>query len=118
MLAQLLLSSLILAEDWETLPTAARAKLLEHVDVRPLLSSLQEQGLLTEYQAAHVEAVTTHGLVLGNYRVIDHIGAGAMGNVFKAEHMRMRRPVAVKVLPLVAGKHQTLHAFHTDRGPS
>src|SRR5205085_1327089 len=40
------------------------------------------------------------GLVLGNYRVLDRIGSGGMGVVFKGEHLRMRRLVAIKVLPL------------------
>src|SRR5262249_38689454 len=38
------------------------------------------------------------GLILGNYRVLDRLGAGSMGVVFKAEHVELRRPVAVKVL--------------------
>src|SRR5262249_13419801 len=40
----------------------------------------------------------TFGLVLGNYRITDWIGSGGMGVVFKAEHVHMKRPVAVKVL--------------------
>ena len=36
---------------------------------------------------------------LGPYHVIDSIGQGGMGQVFKAEHTIMGRIVAVKVLP-------------------
>src|SRR4029079_4180797 len=36
---------------------------------------------------------------LGPYQVIDSIGQGGMGQVFKAEHTMMKRTVAVKVLP-------------------
>ena len=100
LLHELLASSLVLAEDWEMLPAAAREELMQCPDGGALLSLLCAHGLLNEYQAARVEAGTTHGLVLGNYRVLDRLGAGAMGIVFKAEHRRMRRLVAIKVLAL------------------
>jgi serine/threonine protein kinase len=35
----------------------------------------------------------------GKYKVIDHIGSGGMGKVFRCEHRHMRRQVAVKILP-------------------
>jgi response regulator RpfG family c-di-GMP phosphodiesterase/tRNA A-37 threonylcarbamoyl transferase component Bud32 len=43
---------------------------------------------------------TTHGLVLGSYRVLERLGAGGMSYVFQAEHCLMKRRVAVKVLPM------------------
>jgi len=36
--------------------------------------------------------------VLGNYTLLKLIGAGGMGHVYKAEHRRMKRMVALKVL--------------------
>src|SRR5207253_6206304 len=72
-------------------------------DTEPLLARLIELGLLNEYQAARVGAGKSFGLVLGNYRVLGRLGAGGMGVVFKAEHVRMRRQVAIKVLPLRTG---------------
>ena len=104
LLGQLLDSSIVLTEDWENLPAPTRASILECADYSRLLSLLQEHALLTEYQAGRIEAGTTHGLVLGNYRVLDRLGAGAMGVVFKAEHCRMRRQFAIKVLPLFTGQ--------------
>jgi response regulator RpfG family c-di-GMP phosphodiesterase len=62
--------------------------------------ALVQAGLITEYQYDRVMAGTTHGLVLGNYRVLRNIGSGGMGVVFLAEHCLMRRRVAVKVLPI------------------
>jgi eukaryotic-like serine/threonine-protein kinase len=37
-------------------------------------------------------------VVAGRYRLIERIGAGAMGEVWSAEHVLTRRPVAVKAL--------------------
>jgi HD-GYP domain-containing protein (c-di-GMP phosphodiesterase class II) len=56
------------------------------------------QGFLTDYQVSRLLAGQTCGLVLGNYRIVDRIGTGGMGIVYKAEHIHMKRPVAVKVL--------------------
>ena len=38
------------------------------------------------------------GTILGSYRVLDRIGSGGMGFVLKAEHTRLRRQVAIKML--------------------
>jgi serine/threonine protein kinase len=61
---------------------------------------LVRAGLLSQYQLDRVLAGTTHGLVLGNYRVLERIGAGGMGVVFLGEHVMMHRRVAIKVLPV------------------
>lgn len=62
--------------------------------------ALVQAGLLTQYQMECVLAGSQHGLVLGNYRVLDRLGSGGMGVVFLAEHCLMKRRVAVKVLPV------------------
>ena len=64
---------------------------------------LVNAGLLTQYQSDRIEAGTTHGLILGSYRILDRIGAGGMGVVYRAEHIHLRRPAAIKMLPLYAG---------------
>lgn len=77
----------------------------EFSDTINLGQSLVTAGLLTEYQLDRILAGTTHGLLLGNYRVLDRLGSGSMGVVFLAEHMLLKRRVAIKVLPV----DETLH---------
>ena len=61
-----------------------------------------DSGLLTPYQAEVLLAGTGEPLVLGEYVLLERIGEGGMGQVFKARHRRMGRVVAVKILPASA----------------
>jgi response regulator RpfG family c-di-GMP phosphodiesterase len=63
-------------------------------------NALVQAGLITAYQLDRVAAGTTHGLILGNRRVLDRLGAGAMGVVFRVEHILLKRLAAAKVLPV------------------
>src|SRR5437879_7625126 len=55
---------------------------------------------LTGYQLSRELSGKTHGLVLGNHRILDRLGSGSMGEVYMAEHLFMKRKVAIKVLPV------------------
>jgi serine/threonine protein kinase len=65
---------------------------------RTLARKLIERGLLTRFQAEMILCGRTDGFILGQYRILDHLGHGGMGRVFKAEHQTMKRIVALKVL--------------------
>jgi Protein kinase domain/HD domain len=65
-----------------------------------LASALVAAGLLTDLQVNRILIGKTHGLVLGNYRILERLGAGGMGTVYLAEHLFMGRRAALKVLPV------------------
>ena len=68
-------------------------------DAEDLARELVRQRKLTKYQAEEVYRGNGKSLTLGNYVLMEKIGAGGMGQVFKAEHRRMKRIVAIKLLP-------------------
>ena len=61
--------------------------------------SLVDAGRLTGYQARAVQQGQASELVCDQYVLLDRIGAGGMGQVYLARHSRMKRDVAIKVLP-------------------
>jgi serine/threonine protein kinase/Tol biopolymer transport system component len=67
--------------------------------VEELVAELVKANHLTKFQAAQVAAGKAKSLILGGYTILDKIGAGGMGQVFKAHNRRMDRLVAIKMLP-------------------
>jgi serine/threonine protein kinase len=64
-----------------------------------LAGLLVRDGLLTRFQADALLRGTSAKLVLGKYRILDRLGSGSTGTVYLAQHVRMNRRVALKVLP-------------------
>ena len=63
-----------------------------------LAKAVIENKMLTRFQAEMILRGRTDGFRLGQYRILERIGRGGMGRVFKAEHETMKRIVALKVL--------------------
>lgn len=74
-------------------------------DAQAAAKLLIDRGKLTKYQAAAVYQGKGKELLFGDYVVLDRLGAGGMGQVFKARHRRMDRIVALKVIHAEALKN-------------
>jgi serine/threonine-protein kinase len=64
-----------------------------------LAQFLVNQGILSQFQAERLLQGKTQGLVLGPYTLIDALGSGSMGTVYKAFSKNDSKWYAVKVLP-------------------
>ncbi len=80
-----------------------------------LAAALKHAGRLTDFQDGRVRQGHVKGLVLGNYLVLEEIGQGANGMVFRARHRRMTRPVALKMMPPAMLQNETAaKRFHRE----
>ncbi len=80
-----------------------------------LARQLIERKKLTPYQAMCLCRGEISHLVLGEYIILDHLGSGGMGQVYRAIHRTMHRRVAVKTLPpSITTSKQTVRRFQRE----
>ncbi len=71
-----------------------------YADATAFAEHLVKLGYLTTFQATRLLEGQGRGLVLGPYVLVDVLGTGSMGAVYKALGKADRKPYAVKVLPI------------------
>ena len=64
-----------------------------------LAEYLVQQSILTPFQAERLLQGKTQGFVLGPFTLVDILGSGSMGTIYKASSKNDRQWYAVKVLP-------------------
>jgi serine/threonine-protein kinase len=80
-----------------------------------LAERLIKERLLTEYQARRFLSNKSHGLVVGRYVIVDRLGSGSMGRVYKAHHLMMDRYVALKIIaPEIVSNEKVVARFQRE----
>jgi serine/threonine protein kinase len=74
---------------------------------------LVESGYLNRWQVEQLKDGRTK-FTLGPYRIVNAIGRGGMGHVFKAEHKLLGRVEAIKVLPKSKSTPEAIAAFQRE----
>ncbi|MFO0809443.1 MAG: serine/threonine-protein kinase [Gemmataceae bacterium] len=88
----------------------APAELVEFAQRRPtdspptdavdLAREMVREGLITRLQAGNLLRGKWRNLIIAEkYKLLEHLGRGGMGYVYLCEHVRLRRRVAIKILP-------------------
>ncbi|MBL8828719.1 MAG: protein kinase [Planctomycetaceae bacterium] len=84
-------------------------------DAGALAKELVQLNKLTRFQAAAAYQCKPRGLVIGQYIILDRLGAGGMGTVFKGQHREQGTIVAIKVLASSAVRSaDSVERFHRE----
>lgn len=86
---------------------------LEEISDEQLAEYLVELGHLNLWQAEQLRQGRTK-FTLGSYRIVDAIGHGGMGWVFKGEHELLGRIEAIKVLPKTQMNPTSIENFRRE----
>ena len=85
------------------------------LDPIALAERLVDDEVLTVYQARRFLNNKPHGLLVGRYIILDRIGSGSMGRVYKAHHQMMDRVVALKIIaPEIASNEKVVARFQRE----
>jgi tetratricopeptide (TPR) repeat protein len=84
-------------------------------EVRSLIASTLKASQLFEHPVFLKPTALSAGIRLGPYEIVAPIGAGGMGEVYRARDQRLGRDVAIKVLPILfTGDHDRVRRFEQE----
>ena len=85
------------------------------IDSGELARILVKDQILTEYQARRLLSNRSGGLVIGRYVILEKLGAGSMGRVYKARHRMMDRTSAIKIIaPEISNNDRVVARFQRE----
>ena len=85
------------------------------LDSVALAEALVRDKVVTSFQARRFLANRPNGLIVGRYVILDRIGSGSMGRVYKAHHAMMDRVVALKIIaPEIASNERVVARFQRE----
>jgi serine/threonine protein kinase len=86
-----------------------------HADTLELTRTLIRLGWLTVYQAKKLISGRPDDLLIGQYVILDKLGEGGMGKVYKATQLSLNRVVALKIVRNSLVRSSTaLKRFHRE----
>lgn len=114
-LASGLLSQAQIDQAWHLLVhgSAGEDRSLDEVTDLLLGEQLVRLGLINAWQVEQLSQGRTK-FNLGPYRIVDTLGQGGMGHVFKGEHVLLGRVEAIKVLPRRQTDAASIAAFQRE----
>jgi eukaryotic-like serine/threonine-protein kinase len=85
------------------------------MDSAALAERLVRDNLLTPFQAKRLLSNRPQGLIVGRYIILDRIGSGSMGRVYRAHHVMMDRVVALKIIaPEISSNERVVARFQRE----
>ena len=86
----------------EVIDTLLKTLRGEGVDIgnsAAVASAMIAKGIITPWQSEKLLQGKFKGFILGRYKLLNLLGKGEMSSIYLAEHTRMKRRCAIKVLP-------------------
>lgn len=91
-----------------------QASLDDPSDDRKLTEAMVRRGLLTRWQAGLLQEGRTQGFFLEHYKILEPLGSGGMGQIFRALDAKTGWHVAVKVLPKKSANADSIRRFRRE----